>query len=378
MLGEHLQKYDFEYLKRQALDQVPNFIDKRQGSIIYDTISPGCYNQAELFMELGYAYLNTSPYTATGEYLDDIVINKGLTRYKATKAIKKAIFEFNGISKPIPIGARFSTIDDLDLIYKVVSLFSENNTYLLECEEEGTIGNSYTGDLLPITHINNLTRAEITSLITPARDLENDEDLRSRYFQAFEEEPFGGNIADYRLKVGEIEGVGAIQVYPTWNGGGTCKCSVVDTEYNPVSTDFLKIISDIIDPENAEGEKGTGLGKAPIGHKVTIDTPQEVILNISANVELDNGYTLDIVKPVILTEIKKYILSAKKNWGVPDDLNKHKLNIYVSRITSSMLNVDGISNITNVQINNAPNDINLIQTATLQQIPKIGDLVLNE
>lgn len=380
MLGEHLQKYDLEYLKKQALDQVPDIIDKRQGSVIYDTIMPGSYNQAELYMELGYAYLNTSPHTATGEYLDEIVITKGLTRYKATKAVKKAVFEFNGVSKPIPIGARFSSIDDLDIIYKVVSLFSEdnNNTYLLECETEGTIGNGYSGDLLPITHINNLTKAELTSLVTPARDLEDDEDLRARYFQAFEEEPFGGNIADYRLRVGEIEGVGAIQVYPVWNNGGTCKCSIVDTEYNPASSEFMAVIEKLIDPENAQGIKGTGLGKAPMGHVVTIDTPQEVILNISAKVEVNNGYTLDIVKPNILSEIKKYILSVKKTWGIPDELNNHKLNVYLSRITSAMLNVEGVSNITNVKINNATKDINLVQTATLQQLPKMGTLTLNE
>lgn len=380
MLGEHLQKYDFEYLKKRALEQVPDIIDKRQGSIIYDTIAPGSYNQAELFMELGYAYLNTSPHTAIGEYLDNIVITKGITRHDATKAVKKAIFEFDGIDKPIPIGARFSSIDDLDVIYKVISIFSDNssNEYLLECETEGTVGNSYTGDLLPITHINNLSRTEMTSLITPARDIESDEDLRNRYFQAFEEEPFGGNIADYRLKVGEIEGIGAIQIYPVWNGGGTVKCSVVDTEYNPVSSEFLKIISDTIDPENSEGQKGTGLGKAPIGHIVTIDTPREVILNVSTTLELDNGYTLDIVRPKILSEINKYILDTKRTWGVADELNNHKLNIYISRITSSILNVEGVSNVTNVQINDSTNDIRLTQTSTLQQIPKMGSLILNE
>lgn len=383
MVGEHLQKYDLEYLKKQALDQVPEDVDKRQGSVIYDTIMPGNYNQAEMYLELSYAYKNTSPYTAVDEYLDSKVIEKGIKRKNATKAVKKAVFEFIGNPKPIPIGARFSRIDDLDIVYKVISIFTNTNgdvvpnAYLLECETEGITGNSYVGELLPITHINNLSKVELTSLITPARDSESDDDLRSRYFQAFEEQPFGGNIADYRSKVGSIQGVGAIQVYPVWKGGGTCKCSVVDTEYNPASKEFIDIITKEIDPENALGEKGTGLGKAPIGHKVTIDTPREVVLNVRANVEVANGYTLDIVRPNILSEIKSYILSVKKTWGIPDDLNNHKLNVYISRMTSHMLNVEGVDNITNVTINNATKDIVLTQTATLQEIPKMGELVLN-
>ena len=39
--------------------------------------------------------------------------------------------------------------------------------------------------------------------------------------------PFGGNIAQYRQWAKEIPGIGGVQVYPVWAGGGTVKLSTV-------------------------------------------------------------------------------------------------------------------------------------------------------
>ena len=384
MIGDHLQKYTFEYFKQESLNMVPDEIDKRTGSIVYDALMPANYHLADMSMELRNAYLNTNPYTAIEEYLDALVITRNIVRYNATKSVKKATFEFEeNTSNLIPIGARFSTINTDNLNYKVIDVFKDTdgniipNTYLLECEIEGTIGNGYIGDLLPITHINNLTTAKLTSLITPARDDEDDESLRRRYFESFNEERSAGNVADYRYQITQIEGVGAVQVYPTWLGGGTVKCSIIDPEYNTISDEFINIIENIIDPENAQGEKGKGLGKAPIGHVVTIVTPTKLTLNISANLELESGYSLEVVKNNIVSEISKYIDSVKTSWGVGDELNNYSLSVYISRISSSMLNVEGVNNVTNVLINNNSSDIKLTQNSEIQQIPVLGDVVLN-
>ena len=36
MIGDYLEQYTFEYLMEQSLSRVPDTIDKREGSIIYD------------------------------------------------------------------------------------------------------------------------------------------------------------------------------------------------------------------------------------------------------------------------------------------------------------------------------------------------------
>ena len=50
---------------------------------------------------------------------------------------------------------------------------------------------------------------------------------------------FGGNIAAYRNTILAIEGVGAVQVYPTWKGGGTVLCSILDSELTPAESGLV-------------------------------------------------------------------------------------------------------------------------------------------
>ena len=167
MAGEYLEKYTYEYLLAQALAQVPDTLDKREGSIIYDAIAPACYELAEIYMQLRQIVQQTYVSTANGEYLDLRVQEQGLERYAATHAVKKAVFaNDSGNPVSIPIGSRFSTIADAaSMNYEVTAEYkdSEGNVvpgaYQLTCEVLGTAGNAYTGNLLPISYISGLATA---------------------------------------------------------------------------------------------------------------------------------------------------------------------------------------------------------------------------
>ena len=75
---------------------------------------------------------------------------------------------------------------------------------------------------------------------------------------------FGGNIADYKNKVELLPGVGAVKVFPVWNGGGTVKIVLVDSEWSVPSSELVEEVQEAIDPV---GTQGTGVGLAPIGHR---------------------------------------------------------------------------------------------------------------
>ncbi|CUO92030.1 putative baseplate J-like protein [Clostridium baratii] len=380
-LGEYLEEYSFENLIKGALEKVPDDIDKRQGSVIYDALAPACYQLAEMYMQLKEVLLNSFVTTSYGEYLDNKVIEQGLTRYKATYAKKKIKCTFeNGTPATIQVGSRFSTInDETPLTYKVIDLFkNENNMvvpgeYIVQCETIGTIGNGYIGDMLPITHINNLKSCKMTTLLVPARDEESDEELKQRFILEVNQRPFGGNVAQYDDEIRKIDGIGEVQIYPTWNGGGTVKCSIVDTEFNAVSEELIEKVKNIIDPKENEG---TGLGLAPIGHIVTITTPQVVNINIEAKIHLITGYTIDQVREEIKKSIESYLKELKKNWGIADEMNRYELSIYVAQITMSILKVVGVANVTNIKINGQPNDLKLIQSGEIQQLPKLAEVTL--
>lgn len=386
MIGEYLEEFTFSYLIDRALQEVPDTVDKREGSIIYDALAPACYELAEYYMQLRKILADTFIKTASGEYLDLRVMEQGIQRFGATYATKKGVF-INNADGPaiIPIGSRFSVISDTITSNYIVSEAHadsfgvvEPGSYNLVCEEAGTVGNNYVGALIPITYIPNLKSANMTDLIISARDIETDDDLRDRYLLAINEKPFGGNIAQYYKELREIDGVGDVQVYPVWDGAGTVKLSIVDNGFNKATPEFVNIVQNIVDPENGLGQQGTGIGLAPIGHKVTVTTPNEVVVAIESTVVLMAGVSLPQVSPLIEAAIEDYLIRAKKGWGLRSEVNTYSLDIYISQINAAILGVAGVANVTNTKINGATNDLSLEQTAANQEIPQMGAVVINE
>lgn len=381
MIGDFLETYNYEYLLNLALSNVSDDVDKREGSIIYDALAPVCYVLAQQVVLIQSIYQNTFIEYSEGSALDLRVAEQGVTRYPATYAVKK-VYLTDSENKPTtaPLGSRFSTISVGEPInYTLTDYYKANDTiqpgyYLATCETAGVRGNEYTGELIAISNLANVSKAVMSDLITPARDEETDDELRTRYLERVNEKSFGGNVAQYKEELKDISGVGAVQIYPVWNGGGTVKISVIDPNYNIITSDFISELKELIDPENNSGK---GLGIAPIGHKVTVVTPSEVTINISADITLESGYTQSQVAEPIKTAINNYITSLKQNWGTSNALNQYSLAVYIARINASILSVEGVANVTNTKINEATADLTLTENSTTQQLPKMGEVTLN-
>lgn len=384
MIGDNLQQYTFEYLMELALSFVPDDRDKRQGSVIYDALAPFCQVLAAGAIQLRQFYTQTYAVTATGEDLDNRVAEQGMTRFAATYAVRKiSVADEEGNPVALPIGARFSTVSSTNPVnYSVTAQYVEDGvaipgSYEATCEELGVVGNEYSGNLINITFVQGLASATMTSILVPARNQETDDELRERYFDTLNQKAFGGNIADYRAKVMELAGVGAVQIYPVWNGGGTVKLSIVDPTYSPCSPEFIASIQEEIDPENAQGERGTGIGIAPIGHKVTVVTPDYVTIDVTANVVLGPNYTKGQVEALIEEAIEGYIHSLRQSWADATDLNIYSCDVFLSKVSAAIVNVPGVSNVVSVTLNGAAQDIHLTQSGQIQQLPKLGEVVLN-
>lgn len=384
MIGDNLQQFTYEYLMSLALAEVPDDRDKREGSIIYDALAPCCMRLSAFVLLLKQFYTQTYAVTATGEDLDNRVAEQGLSRYPATYAVKKVtLADREGNPVIVPLGSRFSTVSDTSPVnYTITAFYKENDvivpgSYEATCEELGTIGNEYYGNLVNITFIQGLASSIMSATLVPARDEETDDELRERYFESLNQKAFGGNIADYKRDIAELPGVGAVQVYPVWNGGGTVKLSIVDPSYNPCSPEYVATVQEAIDPENSQGQTGDGIGLAPIGHKVTIVTPTEVTINVSAKITLQAGYSMGQVEEHITTALANYIQSLKESWAVGNQLNIYSCDVFIARVSSAIITVPGIANVTDVLVNGEPNDIFLLQTGAVQQLPKLGEVSLS-
>lgn len=381
MIGENLQQYTYENLMSLALSFVPEDRDKREGSVIYDALAPFCQVLAAGVLELKNFYSETYALTASGEYLDNRVAEQGIKRQIATYAVKKvALADSEGTPVSVPLGTRFSTVSSTRPVnYKITAQYVEQGVavpgvYEATCEELGVIGNQYFGNLINITFVQGLSSAYMSSTLVPARDDETDEELRERYLTVLNQKAFGGNIADYRVKVMDIPGVGAVQIYPVWDGGGTVKLSIIDPAYNRCSDEFVRTVQNEVDPESASG---TGLGIAPIGHKVTVVTPDAAPVTITAKVTLQAGYYLTHVQEPVETALANYMLSLRQGWADANDLNVYNCDVFISRVSAAILSAAGVVNVSDVKINGQAADLHLTQSGGVQQLPVLSEVTLN-
>ena len=351
--------YTAKSIERDMLSQVRQTIDTREGSMVQTAVG-----------------------TAVGESLDLIVRERGLTRKLATPAVRKGTFNV-----PIPSGSQFKTINGPDSVIfvsgKLLSKTDEDYVYAMTCGTVGVIGNSYVGNLLPVTAIPGLTSALLGDIITAGTEDETNEALRVRYFETFNVPAFGGNIQAYRNEILAIEGVGAVQVYPAWQGGGTVLCSVLGDDYRPALPAIVQTVQNAICPpeDGGEGPSPNGYGMAPIGAAVTITTATPLILDIACDIEFLGGVQdgEETYRAEIEQRIQEYLDAVTRSWGNP--LKSHKVEyavtVYVSRIIYAILDIADIANVTNITINGEMKDLYLTETALLQQIPELGTVVIN-
>lgn len=372
-----LSQQTYQNILTQMLDQVPATFDKRDTSPIPTAMGPAAYALEGYYISLNQVQLAAYIQTATGQALDYLAIVAGLTRYPASAAVRLGIFDM-----AVPIGSRYSTINGADSINFQATAATTGETegdyyYQLTAETPGSIGNEYTGPILPITAIPGLNSAQITDILVPGDDEESDEDFRARIIEALNDRPFGGNIASYRTYIMAIDGVGAVQVYPTWNGGGTVKCSVLGADFLPASPTLVENVQNAVDPPP---NQGLGLGTAPIGAQVTVVAPEELTVNVSATLQLASGYAIGQVQTPIQQAIENYMLSVRQEWATPVNTTsvEYQANVYVARITAAIVGVPGVVNATNVQLNGGTADLILTETGATQQVPITGTVTLSE
>lgn len=369
----------YQNIRQQMLAQVPNTYDQRDTAPIPTALSPAAYALAGFYLTLNQVQQQAFVQTAVGQSLDYLAVLGGISRYQASPAVRLGIFNAD-----VPIGARFSTINGSNSINFSVTATATvsdpqpgNYYYQMTAETPGSIGNEYTGPILPITAVPSLTSAQITDILVPGDDTETDTAFRARLITALNNKPFGGNIASYQTNILAIDGVGSVQVYPTWSGGGTVKCSVLGSNWLPASSELVQNVQNAIDPLP---NQGLGLGLAPIGAQVTIVAPTELTINVTATLALSAGYSIEQVQSGVEAAIEAYLLTVRQAWATQLGTTtvEYQANVYLARVISAILTVTGIVNATNVQLNGGTADLMLTETGTTQQVPITGTVTLSE
>ncbi len=351
----------FDSILQEMLDRVPDDIDKLPGSVIYDALAPTAMELAELYANMDMLKSSTFADTADGEDLEMRVSEQGITRKQATPAIRKGVFTDNqSRSFEVPIGSRFR----LGSYTYFVSDLIDVGKYKMISETPGVIGNRDFGEMLPVEPIEGLGSANLTEVLIPGSDEEDDQTLYLKYQEHLQEKPFGGNRADYKKKIKDVPGVGGVQLYRAPFGGGTVRAVIIDSSFNVPSMELVDLVQETVDPIPYKGE---GYGTAPIGHEVVVEGVEAITIDTVAILVL-SGVTLGQIEPLIREAIDSYLEELRKQWnkGAP-------IVIRITQIESRILMIDGVQDISGTTINGAQENLTLSS-----EIPITGAVVMND
>ncbi len=395
------QDMTHEKLRQRMLSRVSDKLDKREGSVIFDAVSPAAMELMALYIELeriiGEAYGDT----ASREYLILRCKERGIIPYPAEHAILRG--EFSPVAAEVE-GKRFSLGELNYTVGKKVA----DGVYEVRCETAGTAGNRFLGEMIPIDYVDGLESAALTEVLIPGEDEEETEDLRQRYFASFNVQQFGGNRADYIERVSAIPGVGGVKVKRVWNGdidpaglvpaesvsewftvnggslpedvrewfskmlaaaqsgkltaGGAVLVTILDSSYNAASDTLIARVKETLDPSEQTGE---GMGLAPIGHIVTVRSAVGVPINISTSIVFETGYGWDNLRSAIESAISEYLLELRKNWA-----STGTTAVRISQIETRILDINGVVDISGTRLGEAASNIVLSEN----EIPVMGEV----
>lgn len=384
--------YDVTYneILERMLARVSDKFDKREGAVIFDTHSPTAIELELLYVELNTILAEAYGDSASREYLVKRCKERGITPYEATYAVLKGEFTPTNIDVT---GQRFNIGSTNFVVLEKIA----DGEYQVQCETAGIVGNQQLGTMIPIEYIEGLETAELTEILIPGEDEEDTEDLRTRYFDSFNEKAFGGNPRDYLEKTNAIPGVGSTKVTRVWNSdlnpnemipsesvkswyesikgtlsgepaewldtvfnaaadkklttGGTILLTILNSDFDVASDTLIKTVQQTIDPDEYAGE---GYGLAPIGHIVKVKSAEKIEVTVKTNITFDVGYGWSNLQNSIDEAISNYLLELRKSWA-----DNPYLVVRISQIETRLLNIKGIVDIANTKLNGASENLTL-------------------
>ena len=356
MIGRYSDEMTFDYIMNRMLESVPDTVDKREGSIIYDALAPAAAELVKCYMELDVVMDETFVDTASLQYLMLRCKERGVAIQGETAAVIEGVFTPSSVE--LSAGLRFNC-DEVN--YVVTEKISAGH-YKLEAETLGTVCNKYTGLLLPIQTVNGLDTAQIAAVLIPAEDGDTTDTLREKYYASIDGEAFGGNVADYREKVNAITGVGGVKVYPVWNGGGTVKLTIIASDFTAPSAELIGKVQTAIDPE---GNQGEGLGLAPIGHTVTVAGARYADIAIATNITFATGWAWSSAQSQVESAVKTYFAELAKIWA-----DSATTIVRISQIETHLLALDCVVDVEDTAVNGSAKNIEL----AADEIPRLGSI----
>jgi uncharacterized phage protein gp47/JayE len=341
-----------EEIHDAMLEEISSDYEKIPGSFVYDTTGAPAVALQKVYEEIEIVESKQSIDNLSGEELEQRIYERtGIKKHHATSASTIVIIT----------GQPGVTINSGDKVASETNVYSfveskvigesGQTTILIKSDEPGTIGNTPANTIVnfPIT-LEGLTSVTNPNPVTNGFNAETDDALRKRYYDKLQAPATSGNKAHYKIWATEVTGVGDAKIFPTWNGGGTVKVVVINSNKRAA------------DDELIAGVYGHIEENRPIGATVTVESAIEKAISIAATLVLANGYSVSQVQQTFEQSLIDHFASIAFN------------ETYVShaKIGNILLETPGVGDYSNLLVNNNSSNVLLDEV----EIPFLNSITL--
>lgn len=343
-----------ETILNRMLSDIDDTYDKSKGQFVYDILS----SVAKEF-ETGYAEnekktINNHIANATGRDLEELV------KQYANMDRKKATYSNGKVEITADVGSKFLTgnlVSIGSVNYAADKDYVADSSGIIEanvvCTELGSVGNTKENTIIyfPKT-ISGLKSVTNKKEFNNGYDEETDQELRDRYYEKIGNPETSGNVAQVKSWAKSVTGVGDAKVIECWDGPGTIKVVLIDSNRETSSEELNQAVKDYIESV-----------RPACSGTLTVESATSITVNINVTLKVDTtNYTLDEIHKDIESNLDKYL---------KDVSFEEESSIAYFAIADNIFNSKGVKNIVSLTVNGSKDDISIIDT----QIAELGSVV---
>ncbi|KLU64009.1 baseplate J-like protein [Desulfosporosinus acididurans] len=340
---------------------VSSDVDKSEGSLVYDALSPVSVEIANQESNLDAVAAKFDMSNLSGDELATRIYQRtGQPRNPATYATSTVTITGNGT---VNVGDLVQTpggIQFKSLVQQTISGSASINVQAVIAGSSGMVpANQITQFPVAIPGLVSVTNPNPT---VDGFDAETDASLLQRYYDYIQNPSTGANTAYFSNTMKGYAGVGDVKVYPTWNGNNTIKLVIIDANKLPPSADLVTGAQSFMDP----GVQGLGEGAAPFGAFTTVEGAAANTITVSFTAVKDTDYT-DVQR---LANVQESITAYLKSIAFVASA------VSYAKIGGAILDSAGILDYSNLTVNGGTANISLSYTASLTETPVLGAVTI--
>lgn len=338
-------------IKAEILGALTTDIQIREGSFADDMAGPLAVQLFKMYIALNRVFGMVFVDETSGVYLDMTANEIGIEpRKEGVRAV--AALQIEGTpGTGIDAGKQFLTGGRMIFAADEAATIGEDGFAVVAVTALET-GEAYNVDSGEICfQVEN--QSGIKSVANPeaaqgGADPESDESLFAR-IDAHRKKPVtSGNVYHYEKWALEVEGVGAVRIFPLWAGPGTVKVLIASERRQPVDDLTVRRCAKYIESVR------------PVGARVTVESARGVPVSVSAQVRLKEG-----VDPETVTQ--KYTEALTEYLG---ELAFREYVVRYNKIGALLMEVDGVVDYRELTVNGAQESVELGEL----EVPVAGEV----